>query len=45
VYFRDHLTGRKTGPRFKLPQLAAAEDAHFHMASADVDGEYSPMLL
>src|ERR1700723_2697921 len=45
MYFRDHLTGGEIGARFKLPQLAAPENARLHMASADVDGEYSPVVL
>jgi hypothetical protein len=28
-----------------LPQLAPPEDTHFDVASADVDGDYSPVLL
>jgi hypothetical protein len=45
MYLRDHSTGRKIRSRFELPQLAPAENAHLHMTSADVDGEYSPVLL
>jgi hypothetical protein len=45
MYLCDHLTGRKIRPRFELAHLAAPENAHFHVASANVDGEYPPVVL
>jgi HAD superfamily hydrolase (TIGR01509 family) len=45
MYLRDHLARRKIRSRLELPQLAPAENAHLHMTSADVDGEYSPVPL
>ena len=45
VHMRNHLAGSEVRPRFELAQFAAAEDAHLHVASADVDGEDSPGVL
>src|ERR1700722_11995320 len=41
VHTRHHLTRRKLRSRFELTQLASPENAHLHVAAADVDGEYS----
>src|SRR5580658_350563 len=45
VHARNHPAGYKVRPRLELPQFAAAEDAHLHVASADVDGENPPVML
>jgi len=44
MHARRHLTRVELRSRFELTQLASAENAHLHMASADVDGEYSPVV-
>src|ERR1700685_700669 len=45
MHTRHHLAGRKVRPRFKLPHLAPPENARLYMASADIDGEYSPVVF
>src|ERR1700733_10106731 len=45
VYARNHPAGGEVRSRLELPQFTAAEDAHLHMASADIDGENSPGVL